>query len=120
MRRAIQLHQPDLLNVTIRTVETDSDSMLRYADQPMYCFVLLFSQQRSSEGERKMRSLTNELVDAALQQGGRYYLPYRLHATADQFRRAYPQASRFAELKRKYDPDERFQNKFWVQYWGRP
>ncbi len=47
-----------------------------------------------------MEALTRELIDAALACGGRYYLPYRLHATPEQFRAAYPQAERFFKLKR--------------------
>jgi hypothetical protein len=43
-------------------------------------------------------------------------LPYRLHATPEQFRRAYPQAEEFFALKRKYDPEELFQNQFYRKY----
>jgi hypothetical protein len=54
-----------------------------------------------------------------LELGGRYYLPYRLHATQRQFEQAYPQAAKFFEHKRQYDPDELFQNQFYVRY-GQP
>ena len=60
---------------------------------------MLFTQERSAAGERRMRDLTRDLVDAALAVRGTYYLPYRLHATSDQFRRAYPMADRFFALK---------------------
>ena len=63
-----------------------------------------------------MRSMTRELIDGALACEGRYYLPYRLHATAEQFARAYPQAKQFFDYKRKYDPNEIFQNQFYVKY----
>jgi hypothetical protein len=39
-----------------------------------------------------------------------------LHATREQFRRAYPQAAQFFALKRRYDPDELFQNQFYLKY----
>jgi hypothetical protein len=45
-----------------------------------------------------------------------YYLPYRLHASVQQFHRAYPQAARFFELKRLHDPEETFQNLFYRTY----
>ena len=48
--------------------------------------------------------------------GGCYYLPYRLHATPEQFHRAYPQARAFFERKRAYDPGELFQNRFYLRY----
>ena len=60
--------------------------------------------------------MTRELIDAALAHGGRYYLPYRLHATEQQFYEAYPQAVRFFELKRQHDSDELFQNQFSLRY----
>jgi len=42
-----------------------------------------------------------------------YYLPYRLHYTPEQFRRAYPMAPEFLELKRRVDPEELFQSRFY-------
>jgi FAD/FMN-containing dehydrogenase len=116
LRQVIPRHHCDLLNVTVRGIETDHDSFLRYADRPVIAFVMLFNQPFTVEGEAHMQSLTRELIDSALSHGGRYYLPYRLHATPAQFRRAYPQADEFFALKRKYDPDELFQNKFYVRY----
>jgi hypothetical protein len=43
-------------------------------------------------------------------------LPYRLHATPEQFARAYPQGADFFAAKRRYDPDELFQNEFYLKY----
>jgi FAD/FMN-containing dehydrogenase len=82
----------------------------------MIAFVMFFSQARTDEVDRRMQEMTKELVDAALHGGGRYYLPYRLHATAEQFRRAYPQSEEFFKLKRQYDPQEVFQNQFYLKY----
>ncbi len=48
----------------------------------------------------------------AQQEGGTYYLPYCLHASPEQFARAYPQGREFFERKRAYDPDELFHNEF--------
>ncbi|QLE50330.1 FAD-binding oxidoreductase [Nostoc sp. C057] len=106
----------DLLNVTVRNVHQDNDSFLRYADGEVFGLVMLFHQQRSQEGEAKMEVMTQKLIEAALAVGGRYYLPYRLHATPEQFRRAYPQSAKFFALKRKYDPNGIFQNYFYLKY----
>jgi FAD/FMN-containing dehydrogenase len=119
MRRIISQHRPNLLNVTVRAVDEDSDTFLRYADKPMLAFVMLFVQNRNDAGDAAMKALTQELIDAAIEHHGRYYLPYRLHATREQFSRAYPQSREFFELKRQYDPDELFQNAFYATY-GRP
>lgn len=109
----------NLLNVTVRSVEQDDDTFLRYADRPMLSLVMLFHQKRTIEGEAAMQKMTRQLIDAALAVGGRYYLPYRLHATVEQFQAAYPMAAEFFERKRQHDPDEIFQNQFYLQYSGR-
>lgn len=119
MREIVRRHDADLLNVTVRMVEEDGDTFLRYADQPMLAFVMLFVHERSEAGDERMRALTQELIDAALEHGGRHYLPYRLHATPQQFLRAYPRAPEFFALKRQHDPEELFQNRFYTEY-GRP
>jgi FAD/FMN-containing dehydrogenase len=115
-RTVIRAHDADLLNVTVREVDTDNDTFLRYADQPMIAFVMFFSQRRTLSADQDMGQLTRELIDAALHSGGRYYLPYRLHASRDEFRAAYPQADDFFRLKRKYDPDGLFENEFYLRY----
>ncbi|HUB26160.1 MAG TPA: FAD-binding oxidoreductase [Tepidisphaeraceae bacterium] len=106
----------DLLNVTLRAVKQDRDSLLRYAVGDMMSFVMLFNQPSGNDAEERMEYLTRQLINAALDCGGRYYLPYRLRATSGQFLQAYPQAKHFFELKRQYDPDELFQNEFYVKY----
>jgi FAD/FMN-containing dehydrogenase len=116
LRKIIPENQADLLNVTVRDINRDDDSFLRYADKNMISLVMLFSQTRDATGEEKMSKLTQEIVAAALRHDGRYYLPYRLHATTEQFNEAYPQAKKFFELKWKYDPDELFQNEFYLKY----
>ncbi|QDT40303.1 putative oxidoreductase ORF5 in fasciation locus [Gimesia alba] len=119
LREIIPRHNQDLLNVTVRQINTDQDTFLRYADQQMFAFVMLFYQPRTEGGDRKMEVMSVDLIEAALQADGRYYLPYRLHATPQQFHRAYPQAKQFFTLKRDYDPQELFQNQFYQKY-GNP
>jgi FAD/FMN-containing dehydrogenase len=116
MRSIIAKRRANLLNVTVRSVSEDPDTFLRYADQPMIAFVMLFVQQRTDAAEKEMETLTRELIDAALEHDGRYYLPYRLHATTEQFHQAYAKAREFFDLKRKYDPGELFQNQFYLKY----
>ena len=116
LRKIIPKHGGDLLNVTVRDVNTDNETFLRYADQPMIAFVMFFNQSRTDAADSRMKIMTQEMIEAAIKHGGRYYLPYRLHATADQLHRAYPQAREFFDLKRRCDPHELFQNQFYVKY----
>ena len=116
LRTIIPKHGGDLLNVTVREVNTDNDTFLRYADQPMIAFVMFFNQSRTAAADSLMQIMTQEMIEAAIKHGGRYYLPYRRHATVAQLNRAYPQARAFFDLKRQYDPHEIFQNQFYVTY----
>lgn len=106
----------DLLNITVRDVRTDETTFLRYADRDMFSLVMLFHLERTPAADAELASLTRGLIDAALAVGGRYYLPYRRHATRAQFEAAYPMAPAFFAAKRRYDPDERFQSEFYRAY----
>jgi FAD/FMN-containing dehydrogenase len=116
VRAIIPKHPVDLLNVTVRDLKEDKDTFLRYADQDMFALVMLFNQERSAAADEQMRKFTTEMIDAALATSGRYYLPYRLHATPEQFARAYPRAAEFFAKKQQYDPDAIFRNQFWERY----
>jgi len=109
-------HRPDLLNITVRNVETDHDTFLRYAREEVFGLVMLFNQKRDAAGEAAMQAFTRDLVDTALACGGTYYLPYRPHATTEQFQLAYPQARDFFALKDHYDPAGVFENQFFLNY----
>ncbi|UKB82667.1 FAD-binding oxidoreductase [Chryseobacterium sp. MEBOG06] len=106
----------DLLNITIRAVNKDEDSYMNYARENVFGFVFLFNQKKTVKQEDAMRLLTNHLVDMAIKNEGTFYLPYRLHIGKDKMRKVYPQAESFFELKRKYDPAELFDNKFYQHY----
>ena len=106
----------DLLNITIRNVYPDTDSFLRYADEEMFAFVMLFNQRIDPEHEIEMRALSNSLARLTHSLDGTYYLPYRLHVDKTLFKKMYPQSDEFFRLKLKYDPEEIFQNRFYLYY----
>ena len=106
----------DLINITIRAVNKDTDSYMNYAQEDVFGFVLLFNQQKTDGQEKAMKLLTNALVDAAIKSNGTFYLPYRLHIDREKMRKVYPQTDAFFELKRQYDPEEIFNNKFYQHY----
>lgn len=109
----------ELLNITLRYVAQDPTAMLSYAPNgPRIAAVLLFSQEMTARAEADMARMTQEMIEAVLATGGSYYLPYRLHATQDQFLRCYPRAAELAALKRQIDPGLRFRNALWDTYMG--
>jgi FAD/FMN-containing dehydrogenase len=115
-RELIPASGQDLLNVTLRYVDTDNTSVLSFATGPRIGAVMLFSQRMRDADEHSMQELTGKLVDRALNIGGSYYLPYRLHARKDQMRTAYPRMEEFAAKKRHYDPKLLFRNMLWDRY----
>jgi FAD/FMN-containing dehydrogenase len=107
----------ELLNITLRWVAQDPTAMLSYApDGPRIASVLLFSQEMTARAEADMRRMTQEMIEAVLAIGGSYYLPYRPHATQDQFLRCYARSEEFVALKRQVDPGLRFRNALWDKY----
>ena len=105
-----------LLNITLRFVDTDRDSVLAYAPEPRVAAVLLFSQEKTVRGEADMARMTAALIERVLDIGGTYYLPYRPHASLAQLSRGYPRAAEFAAVKRAADPDLLFRNALWDGY----
>jgi FAD/FMN-containing dehydrogenase len=105
-----------LMNITLRFVDTDRDSTLAYAPEPRIAAVMLFSQEKTLRGEADMARMTEALIDRVLEIGGAYYLPYRPHARPDQLIRCYRRAGEFTEAKRRADPGLLFRNALWDNY----
>ncbi len=105
-----------LLNITLRYVDTDKDSTLCYATEPRIAAVMLFSQEMTVRGEADMARMTEALIERTLDIGGAYYLPYRPHARLDQLRRSYPRVGEFVAAKRRADPGVLFCNGLWDSY----
>ncbi len=116
MARILKLHNVSALNVSIRHSPSDPKTLLTWAPTEVFALVLYYKQRNSQRASATTRVWTRELIEAALHNGGRYYLPYRLDATNEQFRRAYPEAGAFSALKTRIDPDSRFRNLLWDKY----
>ncbi|MEO0773486.1 MAG: FAD-binding oxidoreductase [Pseudomonadota bacterium] len=106
----------EFLNVTLRFVDTDPISLLAHSPTPRIAAVMSFTQEMTTRAEADHRRMTQALIDRIIALGGSYYLPYRPHATVDQFAAAYPNATRFAALKREIDPALTLRNNLWDSY----
>jgi FAD/FMN-containing dehydrogenase len=115
-RLTIKRHKAQLLIAAVRPVAKDTQSALPYAKTDVYSLVMFYNQKRGPEGEAKMEAFTRDMINAAAGFGGRFYLPYRLAYTREQFDRVYPEGKEFFETKRKMDPEEMFMNKFYEKY----
>jgi FAD/FMN-containing dehydrogenase len=116
LKNTIPQYKVDLLNITLRNVEKDEDTWLKYAREEVFGFVMLYNQATTPEADAAMKTLTQRLIDEAIALRGTYYLPYRLHATREQLYKAYPMTGEFFAKKKSYDSLELFQNQFYKQY----
>jgi len=120
MSAILQHHRVDALNVSIRHAPADTTALMKWANEDVFCFVLYHKQRRHPWGDPMSTRWTRALIDAAVESGGRYYLPYRPHATREQFQRAYPQWNAFVERKRQHDPQMQLVNHLWQRYLAAP
>jgi FAD/FMN-containing dehydrogenase len=116
MGAILREHEVNTVNVSIRHALPDPGTLLAWAPQEVFALVLYYRQGTNAEERREVGEWTRELIDAVLQVGGRYYLPYQPHATRAQFHRAYPGADSLFALKRRVDPAGRFTNTLWDIY----
>ena len=117
-REVIPASYQEFLNVTLRYIAQDDQSTLAYATEPRIAAVMSFSQEMTERAEADMARMTRLLIDRIVARGGTYYLPYRPHATVDQFTAAYPRAREFAQAKRGLDPQLLLRNNLWDSYLG--
>lgn len=111
-----QTRAAEAVNVSIRHSPADRVSLLPWAREEVFCFVLFYKQRTSAASRQAVGRWTRELIDLALRHEGRYYLPYQLHATREQFDRAYPEAAGLRAVKARVDPQARFNNQMWARY----
>jgi FAD/FMN-containing dehydrogenase len=116
MGRILRRHRVAAVNVSIRHSPADALALLPWAREEVFSFVLFYKQGVDLPAQRTVGEWTRELIDAALQHEGRYYLPYQLHATREQFERAYPEVAQLRQLKARVDPQGRFSNALWQKY----
>ncbi len=107
----------NVLSSTVRYVTPNATPALAYAPHRAVFAIIQMSNVGLSPAEQAhAESVTQQLVDAALEYGGTYYLTYQLYPTPAQLHRAYPHARHAFERKRFYDPNEMFTSQFYQKY----
>jgi FAD/FMN-containing dehydrogenase len=117
MSRILRAADANVLNVAIRHTRADTETLLAWAHEDVYSFVLYYAQGTNDAAKQAVGNWTRELVDAAIAEGGSYYLPYQIHATREQFMSAYPRAAEFFALKARLDPSNKLRNRLWDAYY---
>lgn len=117
MSEIFRRYDANVINISVRHAKPDSGSYLAWAREEVFAFVVYYKQKTDEYAKEETAIWTRELIDAVLKVGGTYYLPYQVHATSEQFHKAYPYADKLFELKRKIDPAFKFRNVIWDTYY---
>jgi hypothetical protein len=117
MAEILNRHHANTINISIRHANPDPGTLLAWAREEVFAFVLYYKQGTSPAARREVALWTRELIDAAIAHRGAYYLPYQIWGTDQQFHQAYPRADEFFALKVKVDPTYKFRNKLWDAYY---
>src|SRR5205814_958750 len=106
----------NVLNISIRHVKADTTSLMSYAPQESFAFVLylnIFNTQKSID---RTGLWTRKMIDTALKYNETYYLPYIIIATQEQFQKTYPHFIELLKVKKIYDPHNKFRNTLFQKY----
>jgi FAD/FMN-containing dehydrogenase len=109
-------HKTDLIYGTIRLIERDTETMLRWAKQPYACIIFNIHVMPDAAGIEKAKHEFQRLIDRGLSHGGSYYLTYHRWAERRQVAAAYPEFPEFLRLKRRLDPADVFQSEWYRHY----
>lgn len=115
LRTVVTDYGVNLLNASVRVVHRE-ENFLTYAPEESFSIVLYINQTMDEDGNTKMSTVTQSLIDLATSLGGRFFLPYQLHYTPEQLERAYPQIRDFFAAKQRYDPALLLTNTWYEKY----
>ena len=103
----------DCIYGTIRLIERDDESFLTWAKRPYACTIFNLHTRHTSDGLEHSAAAFRRLIDMAARRGGGWFLTYHTFGTREQLLQCYPELPEFLRLKRRYDPNERFQSEWY-------
>lgn len=116
MAEVFATHDVNVVNVSLRHASAEPDSLLSWAPRECFAFVVYYKMKTDDQAWQHAESWTREMNDRILEEDGTWYLPYQIHATPEQFHKAYPRAEELFALKKRVDPHYTFRNKLWDAY----
>jgi FAD/FMN-containing dehydrogenase len=116
IRKVFQEKKTPVIYGTIRLIEKDDESFLAWAKDRYACVIFNLHVDHSPEGLEQAAESFRFLIATAIKYGGSYFPTYHRWATRDQVLACYPQFPEFLKLKKKYDPQERFQSEWYRHY----
>lgn len=118
MKDILTRHKVNMVNISVRHAKADTETYLSWARSETFAFVLYYKQRVNESDKLSVAVWTRELMKAAINCGGTYYLPYQTHASKDIFEKAFPNYQKLFDLKKKIDPSFKFRNVIWDNYFA--
>lgn len=103
-----------LQSVSVRTTSSEEETYLRWARREYRELRLCITQPSGLGGAVRTGQLRRELIDAAIAAGGSFPIACTPDATREQIEACYPQLKSFLAEKRRFDPQERVVNAWYV------
>ncbi len=116
VRKDFRENNVEVIFGTLRLIERDDECFMAWAKEPYVCIIFNLHVVHSKDGLEKAATDFRRLIDRGIQYGGSYFLTYHRWATRKQVETCYPQFPEFLRLKKKYDPEERFQSNWYRHY----
>jgi hypothetical protein len=115
-RSVLREHKSNVIYGTVRLIERDEESFLRWAREPWACVIFNLHVTHNDVGIEAAARAFRGLIDLSIQQGGSYYLTYHRWATRRQVEACYPQFPDFLAKKLSFDPHELFQSNWYTHH----
>jgi FAD/FMN-containing dehydrogenase len=109
----LRANKVDVIYGTIRLIERDDESFLAWAKEPYACTIVNLHTDHTAEGIEHSAAAFRRLIDLASRRNGSWFLTYHTFGTREQLLQCYPKLPEFLRLKRRHDPDERFQSEWY-------
>ena len=110
VRRDFLLNDVDFIYGTIRLIEAEHETALRWARESYACVIFNLHIDHRHEDLARAADHFRRLIDHSLRHGGSYFLTYHRFASAAQVEAAHPAIRQFLAAKRRLDPQGIFQS----------
>lgn len=115
-KKLLKKYAINLLNVTVRKVNKDTNALVSYARQEMYGFVVYYKVELTRNDIKTLSAFTKELFDYLLSIKATYYLCYGSYYSASQLTDMYPEIRTLFARKIQHDPARLFTSVWYEKY----
>jgi FAD/FMN-containing dehydrogenase len=116
VRADFRANRADLIYGTIRLIERDDETLLSWARQPWACVIFNLHVHPTPDGIARAQRDFRGLINRGLKYGGSFYLTYHRWASSAQVVAAHPRFAEFLDVKKRLDPELRFQSDWYRHY----